>query len=180
VDDIERTIRLEGAPVFKPEQKDVTVNVLLPGDLPSHPWSVVLVAEQLAADGKTVVATANTSALTFTPEAPFRVELISTPQAEGRAGLGAAGTFTGKVHRAAGFTQPITLTLSGLPAEVKMIPQLTLGNEQGDFTLPLTFEYGSKAGEYKGLKLAGFVAGSPQPSSTADVELKIVPGEKPE
>ena len=50
VDDVDRTLRLEGDPVFAADQKEVTVNVLVPGDLPQQPWDLVLVADLL--DGR--------------------------------------------------------------------------------------------------------------------------------
>lgn len=181
VDDIDRTLRLaEGMPAFKPEMTDAAATLLVPGDLAQQPWSVVVVAELLSADGKNVVASANTVARMINPSAPFTLELTSTPQAEGKAGLGEPGKFTGKLTRAAGFTQPVTISLAGLPPEVKMIPQAVVPPDQAEFTLPLTFEYGSKAGEYKGIRLSASVSGATVPSAGANVEVKIVPGEKPQ
>lgn len=181
VDDLDRMLRLvEEAPVIKADQKQTVAQIQVPGDLPAQAYSAVVVAELLSPDGKKVVATTSTSALGIYAEAPFKLELTSTPAAEGRAGLGAAGSYTGKITRAPGFTQPVIITLRGLPGEVKMIPQVTLAADQTDFTLPLNFEYGSKAGEYKGVKLAASVEGSPNPSASSDVDLKVVAGEKPQ
>lgn len=181
VDDADRMLRLaDSAAVFKPEQSQITADIQIPGDLPAQAWGVVVVAELLSADGKSVVATANSSALSIQPEAPLKLELTSTPQAEGRAGVGAAGMFTGKIERSAGFTKPVVLTLKGLPPEVKMVPQVTIAADQTEFQLPLTFEYGSKAGEFKGVKLSASVEGSTIPSAATDVEVRIVAGEKPQ
>ncbi len=181
VDDVDRALRLaEGMPTFTPEVADAAATLLIPGDLSQQPWTVVAIAELLSADGKNVLAAASTAARTFTPTAPFTLELTSTPQAEGKAGLGETGKFTGKITRAAGFTQPVTITLGGLPGEVKMVPSVVVPPDQTEFTLPLSFEYGSKAGDYKGLKLSASVADAKVASAAADVEVKIVVGEKPQ
>jgi hypothetical protein len=180
VDDIDRALRLVGGmPVFKPEMTTITAELQVPGDLPVQTWPYVVVAELLSPDGKTVVATAYTTTKTLMPAPPFKLELTSTPQAEGKAGVGETGKFTGKIVREPGFAQPVTITLQGLPAEVKMIPQATVAADAVEFALPLNFEYGSKQGEFKGLKLAAMVAGENIPTATADVEVKIVAGEKP-
>jgi hypothetical protein len=181
VDDVDRALRLvEGQPVFKPDQAEVAVNLQIPGDLPEQPWSYVLVAELLAADGKSVVAATATSGESLIPAAPLKLELTSAPQAEGRAGTGAAGNFTGKITREAGFNKPVTITLTGLPPEVKMVPQVVVEGAASDFTLPLTFQFGSKAGEFKGIKLSAIVAGDKVPAAVANVDVKIVPGEQPQ
>jgi hypothetical protein len=181
VDDLDRTLRIAGGmPIFKPDATAIAADLLIPGDLPAQAWDYVVVAELLSTDGKNVVALANTSAERLVAETPFTLELTSTPQAEGKAGLGETGKFTGKIVRAAGFTQPVILTLKGLPADVKMVPQATVAADATEFTLPLAFEYGSKQGEFKGVKLAASVMGDLQPVATADVEIKIVAGEKPQ
>lgn len=181
VDDVERALRLaEGMPVLKPEQPEATVHLAIPGDLPQQPWGVVLVAELLGADGKTVVATNATSAQMVTPEVPFSLELTSAPQAEGRAGLGEAGNFTGVVRRAPGFAQPVTVTLAGLPKEITP-PLVTIPADKSEFVLPLSFTYGTKAGEQKGARLVATFAssGAAVQSNEIAVAVNIVPGEKP-
>src|SRR5262249_55069208 len=56
VEDLDRTLRLEGDPTFGPDKNDATVNILVPSDLPKQPWELVLVAEVLSKDGKNVVS----------------------------------------------------------------------------------------------------------------------------
>lgn len=180
VDDTDRMLRLVDGMTIKPDQSEFTAMLHVPADLPLEPWSTVLVAELLSPDGKNVVGTTSTSTLTITPEPAFKLELTGSPQAEGRAGVGPAGQFTGKITRSAGFNQPVVVTLQGFPPPVKKIPQVTIAADQTDFTLPLTFEYGSREGDYKKVKLLASVEGSALPGGTADVEVKIVPGEKPQ
>src|SRR4029078_13388312 len=45
VDDVDRTLRLEGDPMFGPDQADVTAQILVPSDLPRPPSDLVLVCE---------------------------------------------------------------------------------------------------------------------------------------
>ncbi len=64
VDDIERALRLEsdGELTLGSEPIETTVNILVPKDLPQHPWALVLAAELLGSDGKTVESTAYSDA----------------------------------------------------------------------------------------------------------------------
>jgi hypothetical protein len=181
VDDPDRTLRLaEGMPVLMPDAPAAPLALLLPGDLAERRWDYALVAELLSADGKNVVASSATPVRGVTCAAPVALELTSTPQAEGKAGRGEPGQFTGKIRRHEKFQQPVTIALAGLPDDVKGAPRVTLAPDQTEFTLPLTFEFGSKVGEYKGLKLGVFLTDVPTPAASAEVELKLTPGEKPE
>ena len=56
VDDLDRALRLDGDPVFGPDTREATVNVLVPADLPQRDWGLVLHAELLSSDNKTVLA----------------------------------------------------------------------------------------------------------------------------
>lgn len=58
VDDVEKTLRLEGETVFAAEATAVTVTLRVPADLPPKQWQVAFVAEVLSADDKAVVAAA--------------------------------------------------------------------------------------------------------------------------
>lgn len=71
VDDPDRMLRLEKEVVVPADQTGGEVKIFIPADLPMVPWDVSLVAELLAPDGKSVVATAYTPVrrLTITPKA---------------------------------------------------------------------------------------------------------------
>lgn len=58
VDDVEKTLRLEGETVFAADATAVTVTLRVPADLPPKQWQVAFVAEVLSADDKAVVAAA--------------------------------------------------------------------------------------------------------------------------
>ncbi|HMC10450.1 MAG TPA: hypothetical protein VKH44_04140, partial [Pirellulaceae bacterium] len=132
VDAVERTLRLEGDPTFGPEQNDVTVNVLVPGDLPKQPWDLVLVAELLTTDGKSVVSSLAASVRTLSPVPPFTLALAGPNSAEGRAGVGETGKLAGTISRSPGYSQPIVVTLDGLPKGYSA-PQVLLPTGKSDF-----------------------------------------------
>ena len=181
VDAPERTLRLEGDPTFVPDQTDVTVNVLVPGDLPKQPWDVVLVAELLSMDGKTVVTSLATPVRTLSPVAPFTLALTSESSAEGKAGAGETGKLAGTISRSPGYTQPIVVTLEGLPKDY-LQPQVLVTAEKNEFELPLKFAFANKPAELKGVKLVGLAApviATSVKSNPIDVSIKVVQGEKP-
>ncbi len=182
VDDVDRTLRLEGDPTFGPDQTDVTANILVPSDLPRQPWDLVLVAELLSADGKSVVSSLAAPVRTLSPVAPFNLALTSDKTAEGKAGAGETGKLAGKITRSPGYTQPVVVTLDGLPKGATA-PQVLVPGDKSDFELPLTFAYSTKPGELKGAKLVGVAAPlivSSVKSNAVDVSIKVVQGEKPE
>ena len=125
---------------------------------------------------------ATTSVQRFKSVPPFQLELAGEAKAKGRAGLGGADAFAGKVQRAAGFDKPITVTLTGLPKEM-LAPLVTVAAGQTDFSLPLKFPFETKPGELKGLKLVATAdAGSPLAARSNEiaVDLEIIAGEKPQ
>lgn len=184
VDDVERTIRFEAAPTIPADQGEVATKVLIPGDLPRIAYDLAVQAELLAPDNKTVVATAVTPARRMLPTLPMTLELTSQTPIEARAGVGPTGKLTGKIHRTAGFSLPVNLTLSGLPKGLAS-PSLTLAGEQSDFELAVTFPYGTPEGDLANVKLLAVSltdVKNPKSEIRADevpVALKVVAGEKP-
>jgi hypothetical protein len=181
VDDIERTLRLEGDATFGPEQTDVTVNILVPGDLPRQPWDLVLVAELLSADGKNVVSSLASPVRTLEPVAPFSLALTGDNAAEGKAGAGEPGKLTGKIERSPGYKQPLVVTLESLPRGYRA-PQVLVAGDKSEFELPLTFNYAGKPGDIKAklVALAAPVIATSVKSNAIDVAVRVVTGEKPE
>ncbi len=134
VDDVERTLRFEAAPMIAADQGEVAATIIVPGDLQQIEYDLAIQAELLAADNKTVVATAVTPARRLATVPPVQVEL-ATKSVEARAGDGPTGTVSGKINRAAGFTLPVNISLGGLP-EGLSAPTVTLTGEQSDFQFP--------------------------------------------
>jgi hypothetical protein len=61
-DDVNRALRLEGMPTILAGRTQADLKILVPANLPVLPYDVAVRAELLAADGRTVVATAVTPA----------------------------------------------------------------------------------------------------------------------
>ena len=181
VDDLDRALRLEGEATFMPDQADVSVNILVPADLPQQPWDLVLVADLLSADGKSKVASIAAPVRRLTTAVPFTLELAGDSKVEGKAGAGETGKFTGQIVRSPGFAQAVVVTLDSLPKGYSA-PTVIVPPEASEFALPVTFAFGTKPGELKGVKLvavAAPVSTTSVRSNTIDVAVNIVPGEKP-
>jgi hypothetical protein len=63
VDDTDKALRLDNPPTLAEGQNEADLKILVPGDLPQIPYDLAIQAELLAADGKTVAATATTPAV---------------------------------------------------------------------------------------------------------------------
>jgi hypothetical protein len=181
VDDVDRSLRLEGMPLFAADKADGVANIIVPGDLPQHPWDVALVAELLGSDNQTVVARIAAPARTLPTSVPFTLELVSAPKVDGKAGAGDTGKFVGKLHRLGGFSQPVTVTLANLPKEYPA-PKVVIPGDKTDFELVVAFPYGAKPVELKDARLLGLVdPAKPDTvrSNEVAVIVNVVPGEKP-
>ncbi len=181
VDDVDRALRVEGMPIFAADKAEGVVNILVPGDLPQHPWDVALVAELLGPDNKTVLASVAAPARTLPTSVPFTLELTSAPKVDGKAGAGETGKFIGKLNRLGGFNQPVTVTLTNLPKEYPA-PKVVVPGDKSDFELAVVFPFGSKPMELKDGKLVGVIdPAKPDTirSNEVAVVINVVPGEKP-
>lgn len=181
VDDVNSALRLEGTPELKAAETELVANILVPADLPQRSWDLVLLADQLAADNKTVISSIAAPVRSLLPVSPFQVELTSSNSAEGKAGAGETGKLAGKIQRVASFKQPVVVTLENLPKGYAS-PQVIIPADRAEFELPLTFAFGSKPGELKDVKLVA-VAAPVSPNSVRSqavpVNIKVVAGEKP-
>lgn len=185
VDDIDRALRLDGDVVVAPDAVQATPLVIVPADLAAQDWGLVLAADLLAADNKTVVATTTTTAISKRPIVPFVLELASQEGLEAKAGLGATGKLTGKLKREPGFTKPVVLSLSGLPKEYPS-PQATVPADKEDFEFSVSFAFGTKPAELKEAKLVAHYQPDPKQAElvvrsepVAVGIIKVVPGEPP-
>ncbi|MEX2142116.1 MAG: hypothetical protein WD894_22810 [Pirellulales bacterium] len=184
VDDVGRTLRLEGTPAIAADQTETVANTIVPADLPEVTYGLVLRGELLSADGKQVVATAYAPVLSARPARPVSVALSSAETIEARAGLGETGKFTGSIARQAGFNQPLRVTLEGLPAGVPS-PFADVAADANEFELAVRLPHGMKAEALKNVYLVAVSLASPGDLENAvrtnrvPVTLNVVAGEKP-
>jgi hypothetical protein len=184
VDDIERTLRMEGTPTIAAEERQATANILVPADLPDAAYCLVLRGELLSADGKQVLATAYTPVLTAQPARPVILALSGAAEIEARAGLGETGKLVGKVARQAGFTHALRVTLEGLPTGVPA-PFADLPADKNEFELAVRLPHDLKPVPLKNVKLVAVSLATPGDLENAvrtnqvPVTLNVVSGEKP-
>lgn len=183
VDDVERTLRFEAAPTIAADASEADATILVPGDLPRIAYDLAIQAELLGDDNKTVIASVVTPARRMTTVLPISVELFAEAVAV-RAGLGPTGKVSGTIQRAAGFSLPVNVTLSGLPKGISA-PTVTLAGDESHFEFSLTFPFGTTPGELKDVKVAASSLRDPKkPKSSFRVgevplAVVVVPGEKP-
>ncbi|MEX0713533.1 MAG: PPC domain-containing protein [Pirellulales bacterium] len=181
VDDTDRALRIEGTPMIAADQSTAAVNLLVPGDLPNIPYDLAIQADLLADDGKTVLASATTPARRLVTTQPLTIELAGEPKVEAKAGSGETGVISGKVQRLGTFNQPVSITLEGLPPHLPA-PQVELAADQNDFSLSVSFPYGSTPGEVPNVKVVAIARLNPQlavKSNEIPVAVNIVPGGPP-
>ncbi len=185
VDDLDRTLRLAADAVIPADATQGEFEIVTPADLPVQEWGLVLVADALAADGKTVLASVATPARRLKPNSPIDLTLTSAAEIEAKAGAGETSALTGKIIRHGGYAQPVTVTLEGLPTGYPA-PQVNVEPGQTDFVLPVRFPYGAKPGRLVEAKLIATTLPNPQSptvvlrSEGRSVTITVVPGEKPD
>jgi hypothetical protein len=184
VDDLERAVRLDGAPEFGPETAEAEVELLVPADLPEKEWGLALAADLLAEDNKTVRSTVASATAYLPAVRALGLELSSDPKIEAKAGGGETGQFTGKVLRMTGFNQPVTLTFVGLPADYAA-QQLIVPPDQVDFVFPVRFPFEARPADLNvRLKASSLMQPDNEKSRINSIEIpvtiKVVTGEKTE
>ena len=157
VDDLDRTLRLVEEPLIEANKNNHAVNVWVPHDLVTTPWNVAIIAELLAEDNKTVLATTTTSQLTITPLQALTLKLTSAANIEAIAGEGESGSVSGTITRAAKFDKAVTITLRGLPKGYTA-PSIEIAADVNEFTLPIQFSKEAKPGDLKNIKLVATAA----------------------
>ena len=177
--DAAKTLRLEkvvDAPAMKGEGDLV---LIVPAELPSPVYDVTVVAESLAADKKTVQATAYAPVRRLAVARPIRVVLKDSPRIEvvSDAKTGASVSITGKVERREGTQGIATVTLAGLPAAIKAAP-VTVPADKSEFALTIALPPATPVGEIGGLKLSAAIATDPKTPmvrvKSADIDVTLV------
>jgi hypothetical protein len=174
-----KTLRLEKAVELPAMAGEGEAVLLVPAQLSGAVYDATIVAEALAADKKTVQATAYAPVRRLAVVRPIRVVLEGSPRIDVslNAKTGAQVSIAGKVVRREGTQGIATVTLAGLPAALKSAP-VTVPADKSEFTLTLALPPATPAGEIAGLKLSAAIAPDPKTPmvrvNSADVELTLV------
>ena len=180
-EDVAKTLRFEGMPVVAADKSATSVNLLVPGDLPLMEYDIAIKGELLASDGTKVLGTAYTPARRLQATQPFALEVAGSAPVKARSGGGQTGIIMGKILRSGGYDRPVTLSLTGLPAELPS-PSVTVAGNRSDFALPVAFPYESKLGALRGVNLVatGTVEGNTViKSNEVPVAVEVVAGDPP-
>ncbi len=176
--DPNRSIRAERPTELAAKVDAGDVPVLVPADLPATSHDLAVMAEMLAADRRTVLATA------YTPvkRLPVKTQLLVSADAPRVAVKADAKKpvpveIKGKLERREGLTGDVALTLTGLPPGVAAA-NVTVPVGRADFVFKLSLPAGYAAGEYSGIKLGGSAVADPKVPAvrvrSRDVEITLV------
>jgi hypothetical protein len=155
--DLNRTIRVEQPIELPGTTAEGAVKVLVPVELPASLYDVTVQADLLAADRRTVVATAFAPVRRMTVKLPLVVQLTGPPKVEATIDpkTGATVKLAGKIERREGLKGDVIVALTGLPPGVRADnPNPTVKADKTDFTINIILPPNQAAGEIKGLKLA--------------------------
>jgi hypothetical protein len=177
--DPNQSLRLEKATEFGPTVIEGDLTVIVPPQPLAPVYDVTVQAELLAADKKTVLATAFAPVRRMAVRYPLVVKLDGPPRVEATANAKMATTvkIAGQVERKEGFTGDVTVTLAGLPPGLGAT-QVVLKGDTKAFTLNVAVPANQAAGEFKGIKLAATTPADPKTPNVVvrsrEVELTLV------
>jgi hypothetical protein len=177
--DPNRSLRPEKPIEMPATDTDGAMTLLVPVELPSPVYDVAVQADLLAADKRTVLATAVTpvrrlpvrNPLVVQLAGPARIEVVLDPKKE------TSLKIAGKVERRDGLAGDVTITLAGLPAGARA-DAVTVKAAKTEFAVAVVLPANLAAGELTGLKL--FATAAPdgkQPNlrvRSREVDLVIV------
>ena len=185
VNDTDRTVRLLGQAMVMPGKSNARLSIAIPADLPKTPLSLVLLADLLAADNKTTVATVTTTEVAIGSRDPYELRLAGGTTLSARAGLGKTDSIKGKIVRLGGFSGAIVVSLTGLPKGVPP-PRVTVAGKKNTFELPVRFPFGTKQKEFKNVTVIASFTPNPKRADLVvrkiagkKMTIKVTPGSKP-
>jgi len=161
--DLNRTLRVEAPVELAGGVAEGSTTLLVPPELPSPHYDVAVQADLLAADRRTVLATAFTPVRRLAVRMPVVVQLTSPPRIETTLDpkTGATVKIAGKIERREGLKGDVTVALTGLPPGVRA-DMPTVKADATDFTLNVLLPPNRPAGEITGLKLSATAAPDPK------------------
>ena len=134
VDDVDRALRLTNPPMLDDSQSSAIVDISVPADLSEQPWAIVLVAELLSADQKQVLATSVLPTRFVPAKRGLTIKVAGEPKVDVELTSKKFGALTGEIQRLEGGNLPVTVSLAGLPAEIKA-PAVVVPADQNMFAL---------------------------------------------
>jgi hypothetical protein len=185
VDDVDRSLRIEGETMWAADKSAGTVQLHIPTDLPSQPWQVAMTVELLSDDSKKVLATVYAPVTLVQAAAPFRLELSTAAEIKVAAGEGEQGKLIGTIHRREGFAAVVKVSIKGLP-EGYQASSIEVPADESNFELSVKFSEKAKPARLDKLQLiATWTPNEKKPqqtftSNSIPVVIDVAPADKTE
>ncbi len=165
--DLSKAIKLEGNPILAADQSEMTLSLSIPEELKDIAWDVAVKGELLSDDKKQVKATATTEAARMTMGSP--VFLALTGESIVR--------LKGKISRAGGFAEAVTIVAEGLPKEAKAAP-VEVAADKTNFEIEIALPTGIQAKQLAGVRLVAKTKRNGKDTTSNVVAIKLETGAK--
>lgn len=165
--DMSKAIKLEGNPILAADQSETTLVLTAPQELKDIAWDVAVKGELLSDDKKQVKASATTQAARMTMGSPIFLALTGESIVR----------LKGKISRAGGFKEAVTIVTEGLPKEAKAAP-VEVAADKSDFVVEITLPPGIQAKQLAGVKLVAKTKRNGEDATSNSVAIKLETGTK--
>ncbi|MFN3150501.1 hypothetical protein [Bremerella sp.] len=165
--DMSKAIKLEGEPILAADQSEMTLLLSAPQELKDIAWDIAVKGELLSDDKKQVKATATTEAARMTMGSPIFLALTGESIVR----------LKGKIARAGGFTEAVTIEAQGLPKEAKAAP-VTIAADKTDFEIEIVLPTGIQAKQLADVKLVAKTKRNGEDATSNSVAIKLETGTK--
>jgi len=165
--DLTKAIKLTGETILPADQSETTLTLSIPQELKDIAWDVAVKGELLSDDQKQVKASGTTGAVRMTMGSP--VFLALTGESIVR--------LKGKISRAGGFAEAVTIVAEGLPKEAKAAP-VEVAADKSDFVLEITLPAGIQAKQLANVKLVAKTKRNGEDITSNAVAIKLETGSK--
>ncbi|MBI1249545.1 hypothetical protein GC197_17105 [bacterium] len=165
--DLNKAIKLAGNPVLAADQSEMKLSLSAPQELADIAWDVAVRGELLSADKKQVLAEATTPAIRMTLGSPLFLALTGETVVR----------LKGKITRAGGFAEPVTVVAEGLPKEAKAA-EVVVPGDKTDFVVEITLPPGIKPDQLKQVRLVAKTKHSGKDATSNPIGIKLETGTK--
>ncbi|PQO37017.1 hypothetical protein C5Y96_07610 [Blastopirellula marina] len=165
--DMTKAIKLNGEPVLAADQSEMQLSLSVPQELKDIAWDVAVKGELLSDDKKQVKGSATTEAVRMTMGSPLFLALTGESIVR----------LKGKISRAGGFTEAVTIVAEGLPKEAKAAP-VEVKADKTDFELEVVLPSGIQANQLANVKLVAKSKRNGEDTTSNSVAIKLETGTK--
>lgn len=165
--DMSKAIKLDGEPVLAADQSEMQLSLSVPQELKDIAWDVAVKGELLSDDKKQVKGSATTEAVRLTMGSPLFLALTGESIVR----------LKGKISRAGGFTEAVTIVAEGLPKEAKAAP-VEIAADKTDFELEIVLPSGIQANQLADVKLVAKSKRNGEDTTSNSVAIKLETGTK--